>query len=151
MKIPDDFKRAYKEKLKEKERAEKNAKKAEKLYIDAQLSHKLESLSDVSITNVDMRTLINNTTFEDLKIAFNAIINSDQFFATLYNELRTNEKVIRAQNQRAEKAKKRKNDKSNSALLVDNAASNVFNAFEENDHESIIGMDSDHKDPRTKY
>ena len=151
MKIADDLKRAYEEKLKEKERAEKNVKKAEKLYIDAQLSHKLKSLSDVSITNVDMRTLINNTTFEDLKIAFGTIINAEQFYAMLYNELTTSERIIRIQQARSEKAKKRKNAKSNSDLMLDNAASNAFNALDYNDTESIISMDSDHKDPRTKY
>lgn len=151
MKISEELKKAYAESLKEEKRAEKKAKKAEKLYIDAQLCQKLESLSKVTVTNVDMRTLINNTTFEDLKIAFSTIINSEQFYSMLHNELTTSERIIRIQQARSEKAKKRKNAKSNPDLMLDNAASNAFNALDYNDTESIISMDSDHKDPRTKY
>lgn len=151
MKISEELKKAYAENIKVSKKKEKEAIKIKKQIDDAKMSEKLQNSADVSVTNANMRTLIVNTTCEDLKIAFNSIFNSDQFFATLYNELQTNEKVIRAQNQRAEKAKKRKNDKSNSALLVDNAASNAFNALDYNDTESIISMDSDHKDPRTKY
>lgn len=166
MKISEELKKTYAEKLKESKKAEKDAKKAEKLYIDAQLSNKLQNSTDVSVTNDNLRTLIVNTTCEDLKIAFSSIINSDQFFATLYNELRTNEKVIRAQNQRSEKAKKRKSSKSNSDLMFDNAAdsstflntnsvcytdSNGSDAISGNNNESNVIMDSTYKDYGTEH
>lgn len=151
MKISNELKKAYEEKLRESKKAEKDAKKAEKLYIDAQLSNKLQNATEVSITNDNLRTLIVNTTCEDLKIAFSSVLNTEQFYTMLYNELATSERIIRIQKARSEKAKKRKSGKSNSDLMLDNVAANVFNAFDENDHESIIGMGSDYKDPGTEY
>ena len=151
MKISEELKKAYAESIKDSKKKEKEAIKIKKQIDDAKMSEKLQNSADVSVTNANMRTLIVNTTCEDLKIAFSAIINSEQFYSMLHNELTTSERIIRIQQARSEKAKKRKNAKSNSDLMLDNAASNVFNAFEENDHESIIGMDSDHKDPGTKY
>lgn len=151
MKISNELKKAYEEKLRESKKAEKDAKKAEKLYIDAQLSNKLQNATEVSITNDNLRTLIVNTTCEDLKIAFSSVLNTEQFYTMLYNELATSERIIRIQKARSEKAKKRKSGKRNSDLMLDNVAANVFNAFDENDHESIIGMGSDYKDPGTEY
>lgn len=151
MKISEELRREYAEKLKVSKKAEKEAKKAEKLYIDAQLSQKLESLADISITNVGMRTLINNSTCEDLKIAFSSVLNTEQFYTMLYNELATSERIIRIQKSRSEKAKRRKNAKSNSELMLDNVAANAFNALGENDLESIVGLDTEHKDQGTEY
>lgn len=151
MKISNELKKAYEEKLRESKKAEKDAKKAEKLYIDAQLSNKLQNATEVSITNDNLRTLIVNTTCEDLKIAFSSVLNTEQFYTMLYNELATSERIIRIQKSRSEKAKRRKNAKSNSELMLENVAANAFNALGENDLESIVGLDTEHKDQGTEY